>query len=138
MINRITNRQSDLQWTAKAVFVAPADGDYAAIRIPAKSLVKKVWLNITKAAAAVELNETTSTLTVGHSGGGVTEDLDGFIDAALGVNTAVGMIASSQDSQPASEGIYFEKGALITVSVAIGDSASQGDFELYVDYVQIT
>jgi hypothetical protein len=133
MINRITNRQSDLQWTAKAVLIAPADGDYAVIRIPAKSLVKKVWLNITKAAATG-----TSAITVGHAGGGVTDDPDAFIDATLGVNTAEGMIASSQDSQPASEGIYFEKSALITVSVAVGTSASQGDLELYVDYVQIT
>ncbi len=134
MADRYSQRLSDLSWTAKAVLVAPTDDTYNLIRIPAKSLVKKIWVWITTGATAAS----TATVTIGHTGGGVAADPDGFIDATLGTLVTAGMLASTQDAQPASEGIYFEKGAVITATTLIGTATDQANFEVYVEYVQIT
>jgi len=134
MADRFSQRISDINWTAKAVLVEPVDDTYNLIRIPAKSLVKKIWVRISTAATA----SSTATVTIGHTGGGLTADADAFIDTTLGALNLAAMLASTQDAQPASEGIYFEKSAVITATTLIGNADDQATFEVYVEYAQIS
>lgn len=105
MPDMISLRLSDNTYLARSeTLITPAAGTYNLIRLPENAFVEDVWLEVVTADA-------TETCTVGFIGNGETADPDGFIDATLGVLTAIGMIRASDDAQPGSKGKWFNAGS---------------------------
>ena len=130
----LAHKQSDIQWTAACNrLTSPAAGSHAAVRIPARSLVKNIYLvKLTAYASA------SATIMVGFNGNGETADPDAFLKSADIDPDSTGVVSMQHDGTGVeAAGKYFDLGGLITVDTADGGGAA-GTFQLFVDYVQLT
>jgi hypothetical protein len=125
-VNKIANKISDFSYLARSHdFVNPADGTYDIIRLPKNAFVEDVFIDVFDLDA-------NGTVTVGFSGNGAAADPDGFIDATLGVTSAVAIIRATDDAQPASKGKWFHGGSgMLTVTTA---NINEGSFRVFVKY----
>ena len=124
--NRISRKLSDFTYLVRSHdFINPADGTYDAMQLPRRAFIEDVWLEVFDLDAD-------GTVTVGFSGNKETADPDGFIDATLGVTSAVAMIRATDDAQPGSKGKYFVDGSgMLTVTPA---SVNEGSFRVFCKY----
>lgn len=127
----IKQRFSDSSFlVASKRFLAPADGEIEALQVPRGHFIEEVWVELTNGAAAG-----TATFNAGIKGG----DADGLI-VVTGADKADGSVVSSKGAQGGAQGdgIYCSVGTILTLTVAIGNSATQGDFVVYARYTNIT
>ena len=92
-----------------------ADGTYNLIQLPKFAFVDQVWFYISQAYAG----GAAGAATIGWTGNATTADPDGFMDATQAGARATGMKVMTGDTQPGSQGKWFDSGSgCVTITLA--------------------
>jgi hypothetical protein len=130
----ISYRLSDRPMLARSKrMVAPADGTYNLIRVPAKAFVTDVWVLITTAFTAAG-----STLTVGWLGNGETAVTNGFITNDISKPTVTGLKRAQNDTLTSWEGKYFNSASGLITCTTDDNAGTAGTFWVFVNYYVIS
>jgi hypothetical protein len=95
-----------------------ADGTYNLIQLPKFAFVDQVWFYVSQAYAG----GSGASATIGWTGNGTTADPDGFMDATQAGARATGMKVMTGDTQPGSQGKWFDSGSGC-VTITLDDNA---------------
>lgn len=98
------------------------DVGVAVIQVPRKSFVKAVYLEVLTAYTAAS----TGSVTVGYEAPDKAANATFFMDNTAAAPLTVGM-------KTAAKGVYFEKGGVISVTFAKGDSAANVVVRAFAD-----
>ena len=92
-----------------------ADGTYNLIQLPKFAFVDQVWFYVSQAYAG----GSGGSATIGWTGNATTADADGFMDATQAGARATGMKVMTGDTQPGSQGKWFDGGSgCVTITLA--------------------
>lgn len=129
-IDFLSNYFSDnIRIARSKLFIEPTDGTYNAIRIPKFALVMEVWLEKT-----VAYGDAGASITVGFLGNGEVADPDGFMDAAICDADAAEMVKASEDTQPKSQGMYFDSASGMVTITCDDNAGTVGTFQVFALY----
>ena len=118
-------------FTKSKRFLNPASETYYTLRLPSHSFVKDVFVQIDTAYEAMS----TGAILIGFIGNGESADTDAFMNNAGTDPLNTGMKRASVGGADWALGKYFNtSGGGITVTTDIGDSATDVDFTIFVDY----
>ena len=118
----LTQASSDnFRFARSKVIISPADGTYPVIRMPKFAFLIDLFFQLVTPYTAAS----SGTITLGLIGGGETADPDAFLeDVYIGSETA-GWSRMSGGSAAQAEGFWFnEASGLVSLTVAVGDSAA--------------
>lgn len=118
-------------FTKSARFLNPGTDTYNVVRLGPRAFVKDVYLQIDTAYD----EDSTGSLLVGFIGNKETADPDAFMNNEATNPTATGMKRACVGGADWALGKYFNKcGGLVTVTTDKGDSSTDVDFTLFVEY----
>ena len=134
-IERFSTRMSDrFYMVASRLLVAPDDETYYVIQVPRFALVTDVFLFVSKAYVAG-----TPSIEVGFTGNKDTAVVNYFITNDVAEPKVTGIKRSVTDTRTSNSSKYFNNGSgAITVTIAAGSATTEGNFEVFANYVIIS